>query len=488
MRKQIYSICFVLLMLAAVWARGIILLQQQTPEDLSGALAVSENAVANAADTGLGKKTVLRVWYTQDSMTEYLKKKASAYSAEHEDILVVPMLAQQAEYLESVYQASIREDADSFMPDLYLTTNDTLEKAYLSGIAMPIDDPENRVCEEDFPDAALCSVTYQGNKVAYPLSYETAIFLYNKTYLEQMAAAHNQAMADVAEAEASQDQTQALLDAGLNPDDVAPAEEETTEQVEEVSEEDLIPKNFEDILNLANDYDAPEGMEAILKWDVTDVFYNYFFAGNYMQLGGENGDDKTLVDLNNPEAVACLEVYQALRQFFSIEAKDSDYETILKEFAEGKLLFTIATTDALEKLDEAKAAGEEVCDFGVGFLPDLNENLTSRGLSVTNVVVVNGFSHKQKEANAFAAYLTCDADSDLYRDTGHLAASRRVEYDDDRTGFCMAAYEKSIGLPKLMEASNFWMQLEITMTRIWEGEDITEAMAALQDQMQSQIQ
>lgn len=52
----------------------------------------------------------------------------------------------------------------------------------------------------------------------------------------------------------------------------------------------------------------------------------------------------------------------------------------------------------------------------------------------------------------------------------------------------MQAYEKSVSLPKIMQVSNFWVQLERTLTGIWEGEDADQALQSLQEQMDVQLQ
>ena len=59
----------------------------------------------------------------------------------------------------------------------------------------------------------------------------------------------------------------------------------------ETDEVSLIPKTIDDIRNFADEYNAPETVESVFRWDVSDFFYNYFFAGNYITVGGSCGDD-----------------------------------------------------------------------------------------------------------------------------------------------------------------------------------------------------
>ena len=45
-------------------------------------------------------------------------------------------------------------------------------------------------------------------------------------------------------------------------------------------------------------------------------FLQLLDRGNYMIVGGDPGDDRNDIDINNPETIQCLEVYKALNQFF----------------------------------------------------------------------------------------------------------------------------------------------------------------------------
>ena len=429
-----------------------------------------ENGSGGPVDV-IGGKQTLYVWYTDEALTDYLNSRALAYMEENSDVRVVPTLVSAVEYLESISDATLKQDV---YPDLYLITNDSLEKAYMAGLATEITDPQQKVSAAYFPETAIKAVTYQGEQIAYPFYYETSVFLYNRTYLETMAQTKAEALASQAEADAQEGEA---------------VSSEEAEPVKIVSgADDLVPQTFDDILAIADEYDAPEGVESILKWDVSDIFYNYFFAGNYMNIGGETGDDSAIVDVYNEQSVACMQLYQSLNQFFSIEADETDYELVLDEFIQGKTLFTVATTDAIEKLEQAKADGRFTWEYGVTTMPDISAELDSRALSVTNTVVVNGFGRQKEEANAFASYLTCDVDASLYERTGKLAATSGVVYDNPKIDTAMASYAESVSLPKIMQASNFWVQLEVAYTGIWQGEDADARMLQLEEQMVKQIQ
>ena len=151
----------------------------------AGASALDKAGVST--DGILSSKPTLTVWYTEEKLEDYL----SAMALEYQDatgVRVVPVLKSGLEYLEAVNDASIAEES---MPDVYLISNDGLEKAYLAGLAVNVKDQNAVLNTENFPQTALDAVTYQGHAVAYPLYFETSALVYNQTYLEQAAAAGN---------------------------------------------------------------------------------------------------------------------------------------------------------------------------------------------------------------------------------------------------------------------------------------------------------
>ena len=210
-----------------------------------------------------GHRETLYLWYTDEALTDYLNSVAVAY------------------------QASLHSEE---VPDLYIVGNDSLEKAYLAGLASEIRIPEGVPPMPDFfSDTAIYAATYHDKQIGYPFYFETSSFLYNKTYLEDWARAQIEAELDVAAAEAAEAELaqngpveEAEGEAGAGGSESAGAgtpgadavegmpdgidEEAVAERVEEA-----LPKTIDDILAFADVYDAPEQVEAIFKWDVSDM-------------------------------------------------------------------------------------------------------------------------------------------------------------------------------------------------------------------------
>lgn len=444
----------------------------------------SGEAEAEAEESLFGHRETLYLWYADETLTDYLNSVAVSYSEYQEEVRVVPVYTQGLEYLETINQASLQTEE---VPDLYIVSNDSLEKAYLAGLASEVQTPEGVLSMTDLlPQSAVRAVTYHDKQIGYPFYYETSCLLYNRTYLEDWAKAQIEAERDQALAEDAQEQA----DSGDVEEEIQDAQEQEQVSGEDVNAkvEETIPQTIDEILAFADVYDAPEQVEAIFKWDVSDIFYNYFIVGKYIDVGGENGDNADSIHIYNENAIRSLRVYQNLNQFFSIDTKEISYDGVLQDFLDGKIVYTVATSDALSKLERAREEGEFVYDYGVSRVPDVSGELESASLSVTQCVGVNGYSTKKDMANDFAVYLTQYNTDDLYTRTGKLPVhSSGKTYDDPNAAAFLEEYARSVPMPKMIETSNFWVELEIAFAKIWEGEDANDELKALSEQIMGQV-
>lgn len=160
---------------------------------------------------------------------------------------------------------------------------------------------------------------------------------------------------------------------------------------------------------------------------------------------------------------------------------------VIQEFIDGKLVFTVATTDIVGRIEEAKKNGEFPYEYGVTNIPNINEELKTRSLSVTNAVVVNGYSQKKDIANEFAAYLTGERAQNLYERTGRMPARKGVSFENPQAEAFGREYALSVPIPKMMATSNYWVQMEIAFTRVWSGESATDTLKALSEKIMTQV-
>ena len=429
---------------------------------------------ADTAGNSLLSMDSVTIWYTDEGMADYMNAMAVAFHEEY-GVRVLPQLHSGMDYLEAVYDASVKEENG---PDLYVISNEALEKAYLSGLATEITDESGIINQEHYSDGALNAVTYQGKKIGYPYYFETSVLLYNKTYIKEMAK--NQLLSEGSEEP-------------KNDEDASKAEK-TDEAAKEVSEEqihervaELIPQTFDELLTFADNYDAPQAVESVFKWDVKDIFYNYFFVGNYMNVGGSCGDTAEEVDIYNLDTIKAMKIYQDLNQFFSFESEDVAYASLIQEFMEGKLVFTTATSDIMKTLQTATEEGKFTFEYGIAPIPDLNEELKTKSLSVTNTIVVNGFSDNQKAAERFATYLVSDAATTLYEKTGKIPAHAKDACADEKTAVFYDEYSDSVPVPKMMVTSNLWVQLEVTFAKVWNGAEVSKSLKEVSELIMSQV-
>lgn len=381
----------------------------------------------------------LTLWYTDEKLNPYLVEAAEEFEQQNH-VEITLQLVTAVDYIEHINTASI---SDLGGPDLFITSSELLEKARLAGLTVENDSFTERELEDAFPQQALNAASCGGRLMAYPFYFETCCLLYNKNYV------------------------------------------------------DAAPVTIDDILAYADSYeggDETADVENIFKWNVADIFSNFFFIANYVNLGGPTGDDPSQVQLSADEITACLQYYQSLNAFFAIDAEEVTTENVLQEFIDGKTVYTIAKTDAIAAIDKALATEEETVSgdgdrfYGIAQVPDLTAELATKGLSVTNSVVVNAYSAQRELAKSFARYLTFEKAEDLYGLTDKMPVRLGVEYENPEMGVLLEQYENSVEVPKLTDLSNYWMEMEIAFANIWQGSDAAAEADAVAQEMLQQLE
>lgn len=455
----------------------------------------STQEMSQTQDTGdrlqlfRGKETIY-CWYSDESLSGYINAAAVSFG-EQNKVRVIPVLTSDSEYLEVINQETLHSDQ---IPDIYLLSSDSLEKAYLAGLASKVPDTEE-ICDTDhFSQAALAAVTYNDKIIGYPVYFDTSALVYNEDYLKTWATQQAEK-----ELSGSSDNDEPVGEGEEIIEEDSLPEDQTTEQatVDEAAVNALaeqyfakaLPSTVDDLLNIADTFDAPEGVEGVMKWDVNNIFYNYWIVGNYMIVGGDPGDDRNDININNPETIQCLEVYKALNQFFFIESDTVTYDSVIQDFIDGKTMFTIGTTDVVKRLEDAKADGSLTFNYGIARMPDVSAELSSRSLSVTGAAVINGYSEHKELADRFAAYLAEGYSDGLYERSGKMPASLHAAENADNGALTVFAdeYADSVSLPKMLETGNFWMQLEVLFSKVWNGEDVTTLVEQLAGTIAEQV-
>lgn len=453
-KRRLISILLTVAMLAAVTFAG------------NGEIRYRSQGAGDEESVWTSKKETIYVWYDDPTLENYLNSAAVSFGNE-EGVRVIPVLKNTSKLLEDVYDATM--DPEKQLPDAYVIKNDELEQAYLSGLATEIQNPSGLVNEAWYSLTSLSAVTYDLKMVAYPFYYDTSILLYNKDYLDMWVRQ-----------KADREALAAQGVEGLNDGDAGSWSENCIDA-------NGIPRTVEGLLCFADTFDAPEGVDGVMRWDVSDIFYNYWIVGEYLIIGGDCGDEKTNLNIYNDETVECLKTYQDLNQFFYIEPDSVDKESVMQDFLDGKMVFTIGTTESLKRLEEAAADGTFVYDYGFAKLPDVSDTLKSKALSVTNAIAINGFSEHKALANRFAEFVTRAYAQELYPRAGKMAAALGASRGEKILSIFADQYLKSVSLPKMMEIGNVWLQLEALFSRVWSGEEVLPLVKELEEQIATQI-
>lgn len=389
----------------------------------SGAETVSQDA--GESETTPEVKS-MNLWYTDSNMSAYFEEAAAAYGKDAQ-ITVTASQVSAIDYLEGINQNNIEKED---IVDVYIINSESLEKAYMAGLAYEL--PENT--SGAFPDIAKSACMYQGNNVGYPVYFETAFFLYHKN-IDENPPANFQAIMDFAASDFMTEENAALY----------------------------------------------ENMQTFLKWDVLNLFYNYSFVGDGLNLGGANRDDRTIVDINNEQVIKALTFYKQLNQSLYFDASEVEYHQLIQDFLEGKILYTIGGTESLRVLEASEA------DYGIAVIPPLTEGVNSQGISTNYVAVVNPYANDLEAAEALARFVSDGYAANCYSLSGKLPSKRLDSYPVEEFVHVMEAYEASAQMPKLMDTTNFWVELEVVMNNIWKAEmDEEEAEAGLTDSSQAE--
>lgn len=411
-------------------------------------------------------------WYTNDLLTNYYNNVASVYNHLNRGANVVPKLVSASEYLEKVYESSTSGED---YPDMYVITSDALEKAYLAGLTMPIEADE--MVKPAFPDVAVEAASYDDTLLGYPFYFDTSTLVYNKTLLEEVAL--------------DQFQIQAAADGVENPEEIVVPDEDIARLVRI-----MIPETIDELIELSNNLEAPDGMETVFKWNINDIFFNYFYLGGYATL-----TDKE-IELYNDDIAACMEIFQHVTEYFYMDAETVSTESILQEFMEGKVLFTILDSESALKLETANKEGLVPFEYDYALTPDPGKipqedeslmdgaaSYKGRPLSVTNVVVVNGYTNYPETTNDFAQFLTMESNGidQLYEKTGYIPASIYAQTTSNMEQVFKEEYSKSATIPPYMVTSNFWMLLENAFNEIWDGADAQTILEEVENQLKNQI-
>ena len=248
----------------------------------------AENGTETASVSRVVKQPAdLTFWYSDESYQEFFEKAAEEYY-EDTGIVVDAEYQDSMDYMDAVYTVTMQGEA---FPDLYMIGSDELEEAYLYGLAA--ENTASDIYESTVAANAVTASTYKEKMYAYPLSYNTCLFVYKNGYFE-------------------------------------------TE-----------PETLQAIIDYSNDNEPPENVQYLLEWD---AFYDFPFISNSVSFVK---DEVETMQVNYDEGLynEDLEFFSQILESFSIDAATVTEESVISDFNEGKTLCAIVDSDSLTKLE-----------------------------------------------------------------------------------------------------------------------------------------
>lgn len=223
------------------------------------------------------------------------------------------------------------------------------------------------------------------------------------------------------------------------------------------------PGSIQSILDLAETSEIGITAGNLIEWDVTDEFYGFPFVGNSLSFETLDGGK---LKVNCDEALYQNELayYQGLADTVEIDTETITRQQVLDDFSSGATLSAIVDSEDLSKISGM--------DYQVSVLPAMNEELSMKGCSYTELLVVNDFSKEQEKAADFAAYITTECEKDLEPATGHISVKSDA-VTADRSKVIYSQYENSTSVPNTMDVEEFLRELKNKLTAVWNGADIS---------------
>lgn len=368
----------------------------------------------------VGKPVELTLWYTDSRLTTYLEYVAERYHESNNSITVNNVLVSKEKYLQNIYNGCVK---DGNGPDLFISSSDDLEEICYMGLAW---DNEDTVTYnvDNYGSAAVNAASYKGKMYGYPLTYETAVMIYNRDYAVPVAS-----FGDL-------------------------------EQY---------------VKNYAPDENSP-AVEFIVQWDVTDVFLNYPFLGDYISIGGTDGDSGN-VDFSSEDFERSLQRYIDIKEDLGIDKSEATYSMCIEQFSGTKLLYTIINSRDLKKIDESGV------NYGVVAVPDYDRVYSSTAMSQTSLAIVSPYGNNKKQAINYAKAITYDYAGEIVARGAGCPARGNAEEMPEQYVSAHDVYKDTIVKSQLMKTGDTYLKLEVVLHKIWDGGDLVGAIKEFSNYM-----
>lgn len=474
-----------------------------------------------ASAEGITKQQELVVWYTNGALTKYLEEMSEQYSKENSTSIVLEQVS-QIDYIENINQAVLSDNSKTSAPDLFIAENSELEKLYLAGLCKENDDKDFN--ESNFPSTTLESFTYKNKLLAYPLYFETSYLLYNKKYVDKVPATIDEIL-DFAESFEAGEDISAIFK--WNVSDIlcnyffvgqyfdnnaigtgkyyldSDKLTESLQYYQKLNQYFAIDQETATYDNVFNEFLDEKIVFTIAKTDklselinIEDINVEEKKSDNTQKADsaaeeeqGSNSKEKAEDDEKTEDSAPDGEEASKDGEENSGDSKENkEVNSKLNDISAGigRLLSSIDESTIIDIVSEAQEneakpeEDENTIDFGIAELPDLTKELKARGLAVNYGIYVNGYTQYEDEAEKLAKYLSFTMAHKLFEKSGKLSSRNNIDYNNENIANLLRQYAKDATTPKVMEKGDFWLDLEIAFSNIWNGKEVEEILKTLE--------
>lgn len=348
-----------------------------------------------------------------------------AAAAEFHDRYGVEVICTQMDDV-NYLEAVNRANQSGTGPDIVIASNDMIRKMQLAGLTDVNTLYTEEFWKKHYPEVTWNACTSDGKQYGYPIYMDTCMMLYDSTLTAK-------------------------------------------------------PESFGSITDFAVNFVDETNTKTIFSWDIADPFCDYLFMGSDAQVLGTYGEDVGSFSINNEKVVQNMTYYQSLHEYFSMDADNSSYEQLKEGLKNGTLVYGIVKTDVLGELSSYGTT------YAVCTIPALSAELGVQNLSVTYAAFVNPFTKASEYANLFSAFLSYEYAGNQFGISRRVSVRSDVNRSDGNEALAYEQYCNTVPMPKALENGDFWIYSEICFKNIWNGNDVTTELNALQTKMEERL-
>lgn len=369
------------------------------------------------------EKTV-DVWYCDESYAPYLELAAERFHNANNLVTINPVLVSAEDYITNIYDESIRNDGG---PDVFIMSADELERVQLMGLAAENNTYGKYYTSDNYCDVALKSSKYREKLYGYPLCFNVSYMVYNSKHVGAVST-------------------------------------------------------FTELTEYNNNFqvtDENQEIKEIVSWDVSDMFLNFGFSAGSINIGGENGDDSSSIQVNADALKNAMQEYSNLKDIYGIDRSTATKSSCVSSFIDGSLAYTILDMNSFKEINESGV------EFQITKVPDYNSSTAINTLGDTTIAIVNQYSDDLEVAKAVANALSYDYASLVVGSMGRLSA-RNIEYTGDKKEeykLLYDIYKNSTMKAKFIGSTTIYTRYEIMISQIWKGGDIDATVNEFVDEL-----